>query len=173
MAGDLNYCPRCANPLTLRPVEGRERLVCRACGFVYYLDPKLAVAVVVPYEAGVLLGRRAIDPSRGLWSFPSGYVERGEAVETAAVREVREETGLEVQLDGLVGLYSEEGQPVVVAVYAAHLIGGTLQAGPEMSELAAFRAEALPPMAFAHDGQIMRDWRELCARLGLSVPGSR
>lgn len=158
---DLKYCPRCAGRLGSSCVEHRVRLVCGECRFVFYLDPKLAVAVVVPYGEGILLGRRAIDPGRGYWSFPSGYVDRGEVVEAAAVREVREETGLGVELDGLVGLYSDEGQPVVLAVYAGRVVDGSPSPGEEMLEVAVFPADALPSMAFPHDQEIIRDWRRL------------
>lgn len=165
LRNELNYCPRCAGRLASRPVEAKPRLVCDQCGFVFYLDPKLAVAVVLPYQGGILLGRRAISPQRGFWSFPSGYVDRGEVVEEAAVREVQEETGLEIQLDGLVGLYSRGGNPVVLAVYTGHAVGGTLAPGAEMLELGVFPPDALPAMAFPHDREIIADWRKLRARL--------
>ena len=105
-----------AKPGALRPA-------CPACDFVLYLDPKVVVAVAVGHAGRVLLGRRAINPGRGLWSFPGGYVDRGEAVEDAALRETREETGLAVRLTGLLGVYSAVGRPHVVLAYAATAIG--------------------------------------------------
>lgn len=164
MDHELKFCPCCAGTLEPREVEERERLVCSSCEYVFYLDPKLAVAVVLPFERGILLGRRAIDPRRGYWSFPSGYVDRGEVVEVAARREVLEETGLEVELDGLVGLYSDADSPVVLAVYAAHVVGGAAQAGHEVLELGVYPPDALPEMAFPHDSRIIEDWRRLLSR---------
>ncbi len=158
------FCPACGGALQATDVEGHQRPVCQACGFVYYLDPKVAVAVIVPREDGIVLGRRAIDPGRGAWSFPSGYVDRGEVVEEAAVREVLEEIGLEIQIDGLVGLYSSAGETVVLVVYAASVLGGQLEAGPEMSELGIFPPDQLPPMAFSHDRRIIADWRRFRQR---------
>ena len=158
------FCPSCAGGLRATEVEGYQRPVCDACGFVYYLDPKVAVAVIVPFDDGIVLGRRAIDPGLGAWSFPSGYVNRGEVLEEAAIREVEEEIGLEVAIDGLVGLYSSAGETVILAVYAAHAVGGSLQAGPEMSELAVFPPDRLPPMAFSHDRRIIADWQRLRAQ---------
>jgi 8-oxo-dGTP diphosphatase len=155
---DPRFCPRCGGLLEARLVEDRERPVCRDCGFVFYVDPKVAVAVIVPRGDGIVLGRRAIDPGLGAWSFPSGYVDRGEVVEQAAVREVQEEIGVEVEIDGLVGLYSSAGEAVILVVYASHIVGGTLAPGPEMSELAIFPPEGLPPMAFTHDRRIIADW---------------
>ena len=158
------YCPSCAGALRPVEMEGYERPVCGGCGFVYYLDPKVAVAVIVPRDGGIVLGRRAIDPGRGAWSFPSGYVNRGEVLEEAAIREVEEEIGLVVAIEGLVGLYSSAGETVVLAVYAARAVAGELEAGPEMSELGVFPPEQLPPMAFSHDRRIIADWQDFQAR---------
>src|SRR3979411_2302349 len=112
------YCLVCGTALEARHHEDRERPTCPSCGFIHYLDPKVAVAVVLGDERGVLLCRRLIDPGSGLWSFPAGYVNRGEVLEEAAVREVLEELGLAVKLRGIVGVYSERGEPVVLVVYA-------------------------------------------------------
>jgi 8-oxo-dGTP pyrophosphatase MutT (NUDIX family) len=87
-------------------------------------------------------------------------------VEEAAVREVQEETGLDVELEGLVGLYSEAGHPVVLAVFGAHVLAGTPAAGHEMLELGVFRPDDLPTMAFPHDQRIVQDWHALRQRLG-------
>jgi 8-oxo-dGTP diphosphatase len=163
MAGP-SFCPSCGGALRARDVEGKPRPVCERCGSVFYLDPKVAVAVIVPWGAGIILGRRAIDPGRGAWSFPSGYVDRGEVVEEAAVREVEEEIGLRVAIDGLVGVYSSAGEPVVLVVYAARAAGGELAPGPEMSELAVFPPDGLPRMAFSHDRRIIADWQCFRAR---------
>src|SRR5919109_5163825 len=109
MAG---YCLQCGSVLEDRHQEDRLRPTCPECGFIYYLDPKVAVAVVLGGPDGVLLGRRGIDPRAGYWSFPAGYVNRGEVLEEAAAREVLEELGLAVRLTGLIGVYSHRGDPV-------------------------------------------------------------
>ncbi len=142
----------------MRPVEGIERPVCTACGFVHYLDPKLVVAVIVARDGKLLLGRRAMEPGRGLWSFPSGYVNRGEVVEEAAIREVKEETDLDVSIGRLVGLYSSPGDPVVLAVYEAQSARGTPRPGAELLEVAFFPLSDLPPLAFSRDSSIIQDW---------------
>ena len=85
-----------------------------------------------------MMVRRAIQPGYGLWSIPGGYVDRGEVVEEAAVREVWEETGLKVEIQRMVGLFSEHEHPVVVAVFAAREVGGNLNAGAETLELGFF-----------------------------------
>lgn len=159
--GEPRYCPRCGGALRPECVQGRYRPVCRQCGSVYWHDPKVAVAVLIPWGDGVLLGRRAIDPGLGRWSFPAGYVDRGEVLEEAARREVQEETGLEVELTGLVGVYSAAGNPVILVAYAGQPHGGTATPGPEVSELGGFAPDRLPTMAFAHDRRILDDWLAL------------
>lgn len=95
----------------------------------------------------------------GKWSFPSGYVDRGEVVEAAVEREVLEETGLRVRTNWLVGLYSQSGNAVVLAVYDVTVVGGDLRAGPEALEVSSFDPRHLPELAFAHDGGIVADWQ--------------
>lgn len=158
-ASGPDFCARCGHSLERGTFEGKSLLRCPSCDTFVWSDPKVAVAVVLPWEGGILLGRRTIDPGLGKWSFPSGYVDRGEVLEEAARREVFEETGLRVRLDGLVGAYSTAGDPVVLIVYAGAVEFGTPSAGPEVGELRAFDPDALPAMAFDHDDRIIRDWR--------------
>jgi ADP-ribose pyrophosphatase YjhB (NUDIX family) len=158
----LGHCLQCGTPLVARHQEDRERPTCPACGFIYYLDPKVAVAVILGDEQGVLLGRRCIDPGAGLWSFPAGYVNRGEVLEEAAAREVLEELGLAVRLTALVGVYSERGSPVVLVVYAGEVEAGEPRPdGHEVSEVSRFALDALPEgMAFPHDRRVLADWKQ-------------
>jgi 8-oxo-dGTP diphosphatase len=155
------FCLLCGTPLEARHQEDRDRPTCPACGFIHYLDPKVAVAVILGDADGVLLGRRRIDPGSGLWSFPAGYVNRGEVLEEAAVREVLEELGLAVHLTGLVGVYSERGEPVVLVVYAGEVQAGEARPdGHEVSEVRRFALDALPDdLAFPHDRQVLIDWK--------------
>jgi 8-oxo-dGTP diphosphatase len=139
-------------------------------GAPVYRDPKLAAAVIIADERGILLQQRAMEPRRGLWTFPSGYVDRGEQVERAAEREVREELGLAVRLTHLLGVYSEPDNPVVLVVYTGEVRGDarpTIQE-EEISAVGYFRPDDLPPLAFAHDKAIIADWRAF-ARDGREV----
>lgn len=123
-----------------------------------YSDPKVAVAAIIPMDAGIVLLKRAIEPQIGKWSFPSGYVDRGEKLEQALEREVMEECGLVVKVEWLVGVYSEVGEAVVLVVYHADVVSGELLAGDETSDAQVFAVDAMPELAFEHDDRIVRDW---------------
>ena len=159
-SGD-NFCASCGTQLELRELEGRERPVCPQCGRVVYYDPKLAAACVIERDGLTLMVKRAVQTGYGLWSMPGGYVDRGEPVETGAAREVVEETGLVVEIDQLIGLFSDAGNPVVVAAYAAIEVGGELAPGPESLDVRFFALDDLPPLAFPRDEQILRRWQRI------------
>ena len=159
MLKDDKFCPACGSPLETKEAAGRQRPVCRECGKVVYYDPKVAATCVVERKGKVLMIRRAVQPGIGHWSLPGGYVDRGEVVEEAAAREVQEETGLVVEVERLVGLYSRRGHPVLVAVFAARETGGTLEAGAETSDVDFFSLDSLPPLAFPRDEEILGRWR--------------
>ena len=157
----FGYCLECGTALVAQHQEDRDRPTCPACGFIHYLDPKVAVAVILGDDHGVLLGRRCIDPGSGLWSFPAGYVNRGEVLEEAAIREVLEELSVAVRLTGLVGVYSESDSPVVLIVYAGEILAGEpMPDGHEVSEVRRFPVDALPDgLAFPHDRKVLDDWK--------------
>src|ERR671916_1150163 len=103
-----NFCPRCSGRLGLREIKDGEpeRLVCEACGFIFYQGPKLVAATIFELDGGILLTQRAIEPGYGKWTFPGGFVERGERAEAAAEREALEEAGGEIATRGRRRLYS-------------------------------------------------------------------
>jgi ADP-ribose pyrophosphatase YjhB (NUDIX family) len=124
----IRFCPLCGAGLVRQPVgpEKRPEMVCPGCGFIYYVNQKV-VAGTIPWQDGrLLLARRSIHPAYGKWTFPGGYVDWGETVDAGALRETWEETGLTVELGGLVGVYSYASAPVVIVVYEAAVTGGTL-----------------------------------------------
>lgn len=154
----IRFCPHCGAPIGMRFVGGEDRPFCATCRATFYQDPKLAVAVLVDDDGRLVLQQRKIDPGKGKWTFPSGYVERYERLEDAAVREVREETGLDVRLTDLLGLFSHTGNPVVLAVYTADAVGGTMTVSEESLQVAYFSPSALPDLAFEHDSDIVASW---------------
>ena len=157
------FCPRCGSPLEPRLLKAgdRERLVCTACGFIFYIDPKVAVGTIIRARSSrIVLVRRAIEPGYGKWVFPGGYVDRGEPLTVAAIREAREECGLDVRLDGLVNIYSYADRAPVIVVYAATAIGGTICADEECLEAVEFDTSAIPwdELAFRSTREGLRDY---------------
>lgn len=159
----VRFCSGCAAPLQRRTVEGKVLPVCPRCGQVVYADPKVAAGAIIEDGGRVLLLRRAISPARGLWTFPGGYVDRGEPVPEAAAREAHEEAGVTVALGALLGVYSARGVPVVLIVYRALVAEGTPRAGPEALELRWVEPEDIPweELAFPSTAEALTDWRHL------------
>src|SRR5207245_8012360 len=121
----------------------------------------IAVGTIIRTDAGgLVLVRRAIDPGYGKWVFPGGYVDRGETLTAAAIREAREECGLDVRLDGLVNIYSYAGRAPVIVVYAATAVGGTLCADDECLETAEVEPTAIPwdELAFRSTREGLQDY---------------
>ena len=159
------FCPVCGSALEARVLKVTEpkRLVCssNSCGFVFYLDPKIAVGTVIQIDnAGIVLVRRAIEPGYGKWVFPGGYVDRGEEITLAAIREAREESGLDVRIDRLINIYSYAGRTPIVVVYAATCVGGELACDDEGLEAKAFEPSAIPwdELAFRSTREALRDY---------------
>jgi len=161
---EAKYCPRCAAELTLQLSGERERPTCPSCGFVFYFNPVVGAGALVESDGRVVLVRRGVAPKAGFWSLPSGYVEADELAEDAAVRETLEETGLEIELDDLLGVYSfgREPQTGVLILYSGHTVGGRLRAGDDAQEVRTFSPDELPPdheIAFRTHHQALEDWR--------------
>jgi len=159
---DYRFCPRCGGALdlrTLRPGEP-QRLVCQGCGFVFFLDPKVAAGVIFSLNGGIVLLQRAIEPRYGRWVFPGGYVDRGESLEAAALREVKEESGLDVRLTRLLGAYSSPGNAVIVIAYAGEVTGGSLRTDDESLDIRSFAPAEIPweQLAFPSTSHALRDY---------------
>jgi len=163
MRAEFRFCPVCGGPLESRSLKNSDpaRLVCTTCGFVFYLDPKLAVGTIITDDQNrVVLVKRAIEPGYGKWVFPGGYVDRGEEVQAAAVREAREETGLDVRLERLINIYSYAGRVPVIVVYAATMVGGCLGCDDEGLEAQFFEPETIPweELAFRSTREALREF---------------
>lgn len=146
LADTYKFCPQCAGELVRRLLKAGEpeRLVCSRCDFVFYLDPKLAAIAVVPLDGGVVMVRRSIDPGYGLWVVPGGFVDVGERVEEAVVRETLEEARLAVRVERLLNVYSYRDSTTVVVAYLAQYLGGELAAGDESLEARVFTPAEIP-----------------------------
>ncbi len=159
---EFRHCPVCGGALrtkTLKPEEP-DRLVCSKCDFVFYLDPKVVACSVVEMDGRIVLLKRAIDPQKGKWVLPGGYVDRGEEVKAAAVRETEEECGLKIRTKDLLGLYSYPGRISVVIVYVAEPSGGKLIVGDETAEVGLYSPESIPwdELAFQSTIDALKDY---------------
>jgi len=153
--GDIEYrhCPKCGGSLAEKIVKANEpmRLVCQACSFIFYQDPKVVAGTLFTLNGGIVLLQRGVEPAIGKWVFPSGFVDRGESVQDAAVRETKEECQLDVQLGLLLNVYSYPRSPIVIVVYTAEVVGGTLTAADESLDARAFAPNELPWRDLAFD----------------------
>ena len=150
---DYRFCPKCGGGLDNKIVKSNEprRLVCQACSFIFYQDPKVVAGTVFTLNGGIVLLKRGVEPALGKWVFPGGYVDRGESVREAAIRETKEESQLDVKLGPLLNVYSYPRSPNVIVVYTADVIGGKLAAADESLEARVFSPKQLPWQDLAFD----------------------
>lgn len=166
MADDKRNIPQPPHPRFVRRVpEGdtTERYVCGDCGHVHYTNPKIVVGSVVSIGNRVLLCRRAIEPRKGLWTLPAGYLEEFETPEDGARREAREEALCEIVIEGLLGVYSVTRLSQVQLMYRARLDVEQFGAGEESLEVKLFAWDDIPwtEIAFPSVHWALRHWREV------------
>jgi ADP-ribose pyrophosphatase YjhB (NUDIX family) len=152
----VRFCPRCA---AVAEVSFPRSLVCEDCGYRALWSPE-PVAAAIPRDASgrIWLLRRTLHEGAGRWTFPGGYVELGETVEEAARRETREEMEIDIELGGLVGVYSRATERTVLVVFAARALGVPCET-EEAAEVRAFAPADLPwdELAFWSTERALRD----------------
>ncbi len=161
-AAPWRFCPRCGTGLELREIEvGKApRPFCVECGFVAWLNPRVAAGAIFTHEGGIVLLRRSIAPSRGLWVFPGGFVDLGETTQEAAMREALEAVRVRIGLTGILDAYSSPRSDVVSVVYAGHVLSGRPEVGSDALEVSSFTPESLPwdELAFESTLAAIRDY---------------
>jgi 8-oxo-dGTP diphosphatase len=162
----FTFCPHCRTEMTSRPEGGIPRPVCPSCGFVQYLNPAPGAGVVLIREGRICLVQRKFAPKEGQWTLPTGFMEWDETIEETAVREVREETGLDVNLTRLYAVETgilPPDLPVLVVFFLAEETGGALRAGDDAAEAGFYAFDEFPgPIAFgAHRRVLARIRQEL------------
>lgn len=182
MPREFRYCSDCGSALEHRPLgnDPVHRHVCTGpeCGHVTFLNPNPTAALMIESEGRLLLVQRGIEPFRGRWAIPGGFVEEWEHPAQAAVREAREETGLEIELTASLGIfmdvYATTGRTTLNVVYRARVAGGSLQAGDDAVAVRWFRPEELPDeLAFPDQVRpVLQVWRDAFARDPLPEPGA-
>lgn len=169
------FCVQCGQPLRVRllPGDHRSRHVCPACGHVAYENAKPCAGVLPTENGRVLLARRAVEPYLGCWDIIGGFMEHDETPEAAALREAVEETGLVLDLTGLLGVYHDVygsgGYATLNVYFVARIVAGHPQPHDDVAELAWFSQAMLPAdMAFPnHTHQVLSDWTRWASRVSL------
>lgn len=157
-----NYCQVCGHPLEERFVHGKMRRVCPSCGFIHFEDPKVAVTAFIESDGRILLVRRLFDPERGKWALPAGFVDDGEDPIQAIVREVKEETGLDVAVTELLDVSAGSGQlgASIIICYAATVTGGTAQPRDDADAILWLApSDPVPELAFESTRQAIARWQ--------------
>jgi len=162
----LRYCAQCGSLLEDKFAFGHVRRYCRVCNQIVFHEHKVAAAVLVTdCENRVLLVRRAMNPHRGFWSLPAGFVDYGESPEDAACRECLEETGLITEIEDIIEVVSghERGREHargadIVIIYRGRITGGTLQAADDAEDADFFTPDHLPPLAFEATRRAVETW---------------
>jgi ADP-ribose pyrophosphatase YjhB (NUDIX family) len=145
--GPYVFCPLCGKPLTVTERESLPRRYCSPCDRVFYHNPIPAAGGIIMRGGRVLLVRRRYAPQAGKWTFPAGFLEYFEAPQTCAVREIREETGLETETVDIFGVYAGDDDPrhtAILVLYRMQVTGGNLTPGDDASEACYFSPEEVP-----------------------------
>jgi ADP-ribose pyrophosphatase YjhB (NUDIX family) len=129
--------------------DSLPRLVCRDCGHIHYVNPKIVVGAVISHEGRILLARRAIEPRKGHWTIPAGYMEERETSEDGAIREALEEASARIELDGLLAVYNVRRISQVQLIYRARLIEPDFAPGPESLETGLFSWDEIGALSLA------------------------
>ncbi len=152
------HCSRCGTRMATAVLGGRPREQCPACGFVAWRNPAPVGMALIEHEGRLVLIRRSETPLADYWAPPAGYVECGESVPEAVCREAREECGLVIELDGLLGVYSQADVDVLIVAYSAHSCGGVLRAGDDARDVRLFGAHEAPQQDPPDAGSAIDQW---------------
>jgi ADP-ribose pyrophosphatase YjhB (NUDIX family) len=145
--------------------DNRERMICADCGHIDYQNPKVVVGAVVTSGEQILMCRRAIEPRRGFWTLPAGYLELGETLEEGAIRETMEEATADIRLDGILGVFSVARIGQVQVIFRGRFAtpeSPKFAAGPESLEVALFAWDQIPwdEIAFPTVRWALNAWHE-------------
>jgi ADP-ribose pyrophosphatase YjhB (NUDIX family) len=162
---DMKFCPRCGQTLSDGLHFGQVRRMCESCGFIYFRDPKVAAVVAVTQDERMLMVRRAVIPELGKWALPAGFIDYGEDPREAAIREVREETGLDVQITRLIDVLGGDssGGASIIILFEGTITGGVLASGDDVSDVAFFGPDDIPVhdiASFTSTRLLMQRWLE-------------
>jgi ADP-ribose pyrophosphatase YjhB (NUDIX family) len=160
-AKDFKFCPWCASPLENRRLDGKMRPACTSCEYIWYKNPIPAAGAIIVVKNRLLLVKRKYPPGVGDWCIPAGFMEYNESAVKCCIREVKEETGLDIKIEKLFWNYKAGDDPrsmVVLILYLADVIGGDLKPGDDAVETEYFDLEDLPSnIAFSAHRKAIKD----------------
>lgn len=145
------YCPQCSSKLINGLVEGQMRDYCQGCGFVHYLNPIPATGAIAIKDGQLVLIERNVEPGKGKWSIPSGFIDAGETPEEACLRELKEETGLTGTIREMLGVYSQQARiygPVLVIIFLVDNLTGVMSAADDARDVKLVRFEQVESLHF-------------------------
>ena len=161
MKDEYRYCPRCATPLELGFIEGKDRRFCPNCNFIDYKNPLPVAVAIAVRDKRFLLIKRGIPPRKGAWGSPSGFIESGETAEEACLRELKEETGISGQVVKLVGVVRIEDKEVygdmLAVMYLVKADDGEIAAGDEVEDARFYDIDELPDYFARRFGKLLED----------------
>jgi 8-oxo-dGTP diphosphatase len=160
------FCPKCGSSLKTEKIEEKDRLVCTSCSYIFYQNSKPTVAVLLEKDGMLMLTRRNINPFKGFWDLPGGFVEEGEHPHDAVKREILEETGLQVEIVDFLGVYMDtygdgENQSSTMNLhYLARFTGGIEKPGSDVDQIGWFTPEEIPEnIAFNNCKHAAEEWK--------------
>ena len=161
---DYKFCPKCGGMLLPKNIEGFERLQCGGCTFIFYQNPIPAVGAILMRENQILLVKRKYEPKVGAWCLPAGFLEFSESMEEGLIREVKEETNLEIRVGDLFQVCDARDDPrshIVLVVYKGEIVHGDLKPGDDALDAHFFHLNALPNnIAFSCHAQVIESVRD-------------
>lgn len=162
---DYHYCPQCGHLWDSPGATSKigKHIACKHCDFILYKDPKVAVCVIIEVKGKIVMLKRSLPTEYGNWAIPGGFVDAGESLEMAAIREVQEEVLLNIEIQGLVGVYSKEGDAVVLIVYEGKIKDGHPGCGAEALEVGLFDFASIPwhDLSFSANYEALQDYFEI------------
>jgi 8-oxo-dGTP diphosphatase len=159
---EYNYCPICGSKLITKNENGAKRHFCKVCNRFIYKNPVPVVAGVIPdSENRILLIQRGIEPCKGSWALPSGFIETNETPQECIVREMKEETGLDTQIKEVLGIYQQQGwrySSIITIAFILNIEGGKPKAGDDADNLSFFSSNKIPEIPFSSHRKILKDY---------------
>ena len=156
----VRYCLRCGAEMRTGDLHGTARRMCTRCDHIHFTDPKVGVGVMCVRDDRLLLVKRGMDPERGRWALPAGFLDAGDDPREKAAQEVLEETGITVDVGAVVDVFGgSPGGATMFVLYEGSWVSGSPTAGDDADEAAFFGAEELPDLAFESTQAAVRRWR--------------